>query len=307
MSSNEAPMLRIFLAFWLAVAPGPALAGSMTLMGMGGPAAATGGGCAQATTFLARTSLTGSDVTNYTNLICGMVTDGLITGNLSTTGCGSPFDVIYIFATSDSTTALLNICGTNYGGTLQGTSPPTFTAYSGFTGANLVGDYIDSNFNPSTATSPNYVQNSAHVSIWNLTNVATGIPMTSVVTGTASGQNLYPKFADNSTYARLNDNPEVGGIAIVDSRGHLLMNRSGATARQLYQNASTTLNGGATATYGSSPSQAPLNSDWSILGNDTNGSSRTAAMWSTGASLNSTQVTNFYSRLRTYMTAVGVP
>jgi len=64
--------------------------GSANAQGMGpGPGmvhSTGGGGCSQATTFLARTSLAGSDVTNYTNLICGMVTDGLITGDLSTTG-----------------------------------------------------------------------------------------------------------------------------------------------------------------------------------------------------------------------------
>lgn len=253
----------------------------------------SGGGCSQATTFLARTSLTGSDVTNYTNLICGMVTDGLITGDLSTTGCGTLFDVLYIFASVNQTTALLNICGTNFTGNNTGL---TFTAYSGFTPVG--GQLLQTSFNPTTASpTPNYAQNSAHLSSWNLTNSVT----TSVEINAGLGENIV--FVGGSVYARINDNPETGGFAVSDPRGHMLGNRSSSTARQLYQNASTTLIGGVTATYGSEPSQALINGTLDML---TTGD-HTLAMASIGGSLNSTQVTNFYNRLRTYMTAVGVP
>lgn len=266
----------------------------LTGAGRGTPTVASG--CSQATTFLARTSLTGSDVTNYTNLICGMVADSLITGDLSTTGCGSLFDVLYIFATADSTTALLNICGTSFTGINTSLS---FTSYSGFVGDSNPLHGIDTQFNPTTATSPNYVQNSAHLSEWNLTNTAAN----SKILDGGTGENLFPKFVDNNTYVRVNDNPESSGFSISDPRGHLFGNRSTSTARQLYQNASTTLNGGTAATYGSTPSQAPNNQSIQVL----QGAANTAAMISIGASLNSTQVTNFYNRLRTYMTAVGVP
>ena len=55
------------------------------------------GGCTAATNFLARTSLAGGDVTNYTTLICGLVTDGIITGDLSgARGCGTKLDLFYV-------------------------------------------------------------------------------------------------------------------------------------------------------------------------------------------------------------------
>lgn len=256
-------------------------------------AAGGGGGCSQATTFLARTSLAGSDVTNYTNLICGMVTDGLITGDLSTTGCGSLFDVLYIFATHDATNALFNICGSSFTGNPTGLA---FTAYSGFTATS--GQNFQTSFNPSTATSPNYTQNSAHLSVWNLVN--SGTTSGDIIAG-PGGENII--FAAGSIFARINDNPESSGFTASDFRGHVFGNRSSSTARQLYQNASTTLIGGTVATYPSTPSQAVLNNDFNMLGLG----DHTAAMASIGASLNSMQETNFYNRLRTYMTAVGVP
>lgn len=297
-------MSRWFLTFWCAAfiaccaLIGAGARAQLTMTGVGGGfGAAAPAGCSQATTFLARTSLTGSDVTNYTNLICGMVTDGLITGDLSTTGCGSLFDALYIFATKDQATAILNICSTNF--TVSNTFI-TFTAYSGFAGDSTSGHLLNTNFNPSTATSPTYVQNSAHVSIWNLTNGTDGNP---AVDGQTGGETFYPKFSDNNIYARINDSPASGGFAITDPRGLLLGNRSSSTARQLYQNASTTLNGGTAATYGSQSSGAVNNSSFLLLSN----TSWALAEASIGASLSSTQVTNFYNRLRTYMTAVGVP
>ena len=53
------------------------------------------GGCIAATNFLARTSsLSGTETTAYTNMICGLVTDGVITGNLSgVAGCGTGLGV----------------------------------------------------------------------------------------------------------------------------------------------------------------------------------------------------------------------
>src|SRR5229473_5562637 len=63
-------------------------------------AQAPGGGCSQATTFLARTSgLSGTETTAYTNLICGLVTDGVYPS----------LDALYIFATNTTTTANLNL------------------------------------------------------------------------------------------------------------------------------------------------------------------------------------------------------
>ena len=63
---------------------------------------ASGGSCTAATNYLARTSggNEGGNSANITTLICGLVTDGVITGNLSgaTGGCGSYLDAFYLGA-----------------------------------------------------------------------------------------------------------------------------------------------------------------------------------------------------------------
>lgn len=255
------------------------------------PAAAGGGADSAAyTNFIARTSgLNGAHLAAYKALLDGLTTDGLFNSD----GTTSVFDALYIFATADTTTAALNLCGATFNGN---PTSLTFTADSGYTATS--GQNFQTSFNPSTATSPKYVQNSAHLSVWNLVNSGT----TSVDISSGSlGQNLI--FLAGSIYARVNDNPESSGFTASDFRGHIFGNRSSSTARQLYQNASTTLIGGTVATYPSTPSQAPNNAD--IIG--ISSGDHTIAMISIGASLNSTQITNFYNRLRTYMTAVGVP
>jgi len=61
----------------------------------------------------------------------------------------------------------------------------------------------------------------------------------------------------------------------------------------------------------STTSQAVINFNFITLGvrksGTTAGSAYQCAMASIGSSLNGTDATNFYNRLRTYMTAVGVP
>lgn len=259
------------------------------------PAAAGGGADSAAyTNFIARTS--GLDATHlaaYKALLDGLTTDGLFNSD----GTTSFFDALYVFATADTTTARLNLCGATFNGN---PNTLTFTADSGYTAVG--GQLFQTSFNPTTASSPKYVQNSAHLSTWNTVN--SGTTSVDIVSGSAGENIIFVGGAGGSVYARVNDNPETGGFSISDVRGHMLGNRSSSTARQLYQNASTTLIGGPAATYGSEPSQAPINDTIDML---TTGD-HTLAMGSIGLSLNSTQVTNFYGRLHTYMqTIAGVP
>src|SRR5208282_4996530 len=68
-------------------------------------------GCAQATAFIARTSgLSTTEKNAYTAMICGMVTDGT----------WSLLDVLYIFATNNTTTAALNLVSSSFNGTVTG-------------------------------------------------------------------------------------------------------------------------------------------------------------------------------------------
>lgn len=287
----------------------PAGSGSMSLLGVGPPPVAAGGGCSQATNFLSRVtsaSLTidATHTTAYTNFICGMVTDGLITGSMNgansgSGACGSLFDVIYIDATNttggtNTTLALMNLCGTSYTGTVTGT--PTFTADKGYQAA-ASSDLIDTGFNPSSATTPNFVQNSAHMGGWNNTN---NTDTSTIMGNSVSTTNFYYKFSDNNLYSRINDASASSGYAISNPIGFLIGVRTGASAIGAYQN-------GSSLGTGSQASTTVTNANITLL--RANGAS-SSTVWqsgafSFGASLNSTQATSYFNRMCTYMKAVG--
>jgi hypothetical protein len=258
------------------------------------------GDSAAAVNFLARTSLTSPADDLYINaykaFLNGLTTDGLFNSDGST----NFFDFLYIWATKDQATALLNLVSANFPCT--NTGGLTFTANSGFAGANNPAQVIDSQFNPTTASSPKFTQDSAHLSIWNLGNTTSFGPICGA-SGDTTIEHLIPKFTgDGNLYARINDASSSGGFSITDSSGHIIGNRSSSTGREAYQNGSTTLNGGTVVSYGSTPSTTPVNANIIGLANVQSGSEMSA-----GASLNATQASNFYSRLRSFMTSVGVP
>lgn len=251
----------------------------------------------QTTAFLART--TGLDATHtsaYKALINGLVADGVF----------SNLDVLYIFATQDSATALLNLVSSSFNGIANGA--PTFTIDRGFTGvAASTTVYVNSGFNPTTAPSPKYTQNSAHVSIWSATDLTvagTGVGASSATYETS----IYPRFTDGNAYYRINDpDGSGGGIVVATAIGHYLANRSGSNVQQGYKNA---VDQGVV----NRVSGAPVSGNIYVLAYNNisavtagNGTSNQIASCSIGGNLSSTQVTAFYNRLRTYMTTVGVP
>jgi hypothetical protein len=204
-------------------------------------------------------------------------------------GTWAKMDILFIFATQDTTTAQLNLVSSTFSASLIST--PTFTADRGFTGNATAG--VTSNFNPATASSPNYVQDSAHLSTWNLSNISEAQAV--ILNGNGS-IGLYPSFSGTDFYGRVNDTGSPYTIG-ADNRGHLLTTRTTSTNRNGYQN------GGLLGSI-TQASSAPDNSIVKLLAD---GSTRQIAMMSAGGSLNATDELNFYNRLRTYMTAVGVP
>ena len=64
-------------------------------------------------------------------------------------------------------TALLNLCGTSYSLTDPSAAGVTFTTYQGWSGFSTNNAIIlDTNFNATTATSPNFTQNSTAFGAW---------------------------------------------------------------------------------------------------------------------------------------------
>ncbi len=269
---------------------------SMPLLGAGPGAGAPSSGGAESAAFLARTS--GLDSTHrnaYIALIDGLVADGV----------WSHLDVLHIYATDTTSNALLNLVSSSFSGVANGS--PTFTADRGYTGSTGSTVYIDTQFNPTTASSPKYVLNDAHLSVWDL---ATATTFDSAIghanAGDTSSALIIPKATDNKMYIRLNQAGLAGESFANGSSadGHYTASRSSSNHADAYRNASSLfVNGNGTNalinkniyTLGYNGASAPVGSICQL------------AMASIGSFLSSTDVTNFYNRLRTFMTVVGVP
>ncbi len=253
-----------------------------------------GNATSPADAFLARTSgLDGTHITAYTNLINGLDTDGLF----------AKLDFLHVYATQDSATALLNLVSTSFNGTSHGS--PTFTADRGYTGvesSNTV--YIDTGFTPSSGT-PQYTQNSAHLSAWALNNITSGHPAIGLVSsGAPNESDLYVKFSDNNTYYRVNG-AGASGFANATAIGHYIGTRTSSSNVDGYKNGSSV-----GSTSGSSQVTTALGNFYTLgINSDATplGSGHQLAAASAGAAFNSTEASNFYTRLRTFGTAVGVP
>jgi hypothetical protein len=232
--------------------------------------------------------------------------DTLIKG-LKADGVWSKLDRLWLLAAENSQAALTDLVGLTLA---TAVGSPTFTTDRGYTGtdATLATNYIDSGFNPTAGVT--FTQNSAHISAWCVGNVASvngGMLLGNDADAAgANANNILDTFTDGNVYARINDNASSGSQGAPASRqGHWIANRSGASASQLYNN-------GANFSSPNATSGAPTNSNMYILSENDFTTSRygtpnQVAMASMGGSLSSTDASNFYSRLRTYMTAVGVP
>ena len=236
--------------------------------------------------------------TAVTILICGLVTDGV----------WSKFDVFRIYATQDNVTARFNLVSSSFTADLNGS--PTFTADRGFTGVDASSSvYINSNYAPST-NGVQFTQNSAHISAWNITNAASGASG-GVITGADSGStrqvNILPKYSDGNAYFRINSDSASAGQSVTNSNasGHYIANRSASNATQGYRNGSSIVSNSVASTAPTSVNVFDLATNSS--NSPTFGAGYQMSASSLGASLSSTDVTNYYNRLRTYMTAVGVP
>lgn len=256
---------------------------------------ASGGGCSQATSFLSRVAsvpatLDATHSTAYTNLICGLVTDGVWT----------KLDGLYILATNtvtgtNTSVALLNLVSASFSPATP-SNGPTFTADRGYTG-NGSNASLSTGFNPSTAGG-NWTLNSAHMSVWQVT---VGANQSDIGT---SGDIIMPNFSGN-TFMWLDAGTGGGAIAADPSNngiGHYISSRTSSTNRDGYKN------GASLGNANSSTTTALSNSNVLLLGATANSfTAGQVAESSMGGALTSTDATNFYNRLRTYMTAVGVP
>lgn len=239
----------------------------------------------QALAFLARTvGLDAPHISAYKALINGLVTDGVWT----------KLDALYVFATQDPTTSLLNLVSSSFSATVN-TGAPAFAADRGYT--SLVGNSLTTNFNASTAGG-NYAQNSAHIMLW---NNATTVGDSNCQVDASASEAVYARFSDTNAYFRI-QNGSAGGFTTTTAHGFYLANRSAAGAWQGYKDT-------AQLGTGTDASSALSNSSFFVpaeSGGNTPSADQVSAV-GFGGSLSPTDAANYNSRMRAYMTTVGVP
>jgi hypothetical protein len=245
--------------------------------------------CTEAVAFLARTSgLPLNYKSDYSDLICGLKTDGVL----------AKLDILQVYATKDSATALLNLVSSSFNSTVFGS--PTFTVDRGYTGISNNVTGISPSFNPLHGGGV-YVKDSAHLGVWNLTNAtSTWAPIGGSF---GPGQGVNPKQTDGNAGFRVNETAN-HTVANADARGFYVGNRPSSTTVEGYKNGANilTVSAGSTGLMDSLLYFTSFNQDNTSFGSD----DQIAAV-TVGAGLTATDNTNLYNRLRTWMTARGVP
>lgn len=217
--------------------------------------------------------------------------DALISG-LKSDGVWTKLDRLWLFAAENATSALVDL---KAGVAATAVNSPSFSTNNGYTG-NGSSSYIDSNYNPTT-NATNFVQNSGCAFGWSNT---AGVDGGGLLGQSSVSIAIVPEYTDSNCYWGINTpaNESTGGLG--DGTGLWLANRSGASAEQLYRNGSSVATGTVT-------SQAVQNQNLFALRVADIYSARQCCCLGVGGSLNATEQGNLYNRLRTYMTAVGVP
>lgn len=255
--------------------------------------------CAPATAFLARTSgVSGGDQAAITAFMCGLVTDGLLT-NASSGYCGTLFDAIYLLAMNvQANGANLNLCSSSF--TLTPNGSPTFTADQGYTGVDSSATvYLDTGLNPSLGGT-NFVQNSAHFSVWSNTSTASTSSGGAAIGTDTAVNNIFPQYSSGSAFFRINDSGGGFNVAVANALGFYLANRTGPSAAAGYKNATSLGAGGA--------STAPVNANFAILSTGPSGGfgwGGQAMAATIGSQLTGTQITNLCHRLNLYLNTVS--
>lgn len=250
----------------------------------------------QAAAFLARTSgLDFAHTVAYSNLINGLVLDGV----------WAKLDVLYVFATANSTTALLNLVSSSFTGIANGS--PNFVADRGFTGVDASTTvYIDSQFNPTTATSPHFTANSCHLSAWVNTAVTPsasgGCLVGSDGSSSANRSNVFARYSDGNAYFRINDSGSSGGFANASSAGHYIASRTGASASAGYSSGAVL--GSPNAASGTLQNRNIFILALNNAGAPATGTGCQLTSASIGGGLTATDAANLYARLLAYLTTV---
>lgn len=255
------------------------------------------------TAFMARANalvtVDAGHISKYRALINGLNSD--FGGALAT-----KLDALYVFKTQASPSnglALLNLVQNAYDVTQHGCS---FTADSGFTGvAASTTDYLDTGFNPTTAASPKFLQDSASYGVVIVGSDQGGTVLQVMGEGASSSFNhIFPRYGsgDNHAYFRINSSTASGQSAATVSTalGHYTATRSSSSQNYGYID-------GTDQSVTTDASAAPENANFYILSNDdpvlghsNNGFGGTVSAAYIGGYLTPTEVGYLVSRLASW-------
>jgi hypothetical protein len=274
--------------------------------------------CTQAANFLARTSfLNGAESGAYTALICGLVSDGIITGtmngaNSGSGACGSILDALYILATNNTTTAALNLCGTSYSLITNGAT--TFVPDTGISGNGTTG-FLNTQFVPQSVTAPNFTVNSASIGAYDRTS-STVVSSTATIIGISSTSQSYiqPLTTAALMASDINTTTFPGQAPNTNRQGAWATSRTSNSTISIYKNGSSTpLATISTGDAATEPATASI--AFTILAQGTlSGSVPAGQKFTTdqisaafiGGALTGTQAAAINNRINAYMTALGV-
>lgn len=205
-------------------------------------------------------------------------------------------DALYLTAAANVQNARLNwVNPATF--TLTASGSVAFQVDRGFTG-NGINSYNNTQFTPTTAPSPKYVQDSAHLSIWSNTPG----PANPVDMGNSQAFLQTQLVAGNIFRAQINAGVSPSNFTTPNIAGHFIGQRVDSVTTTGYFNG-TFLGSGA------GPSQA-LTATAVALGGRPFGtqsfSTRQIAAGSIGASLTPAQALAFYNALASYMAAVNM-
>jgi len=279
-ASAQLSLANINIAKLLAFNPGLASYASVTWV-------------SQATAFFARlaTQPTPYRAAAYNALIQELVA----------TGVWAKLDGLYIFAATDAPTALTNLIQSSYG--LTATGSPTFTSNVGYTGTNGSSVYLNTGFNPATASSPNFTQNSASLFAYRSASPAGDAGgLAGIVGGTFKSVLYTPLTGGTPIYSALNSS-QGGTGAATDSSGIGLFEASRLTSSTII----TYLNGCPFQTL-TEASAAPTSADIIFLNDGTSGADGTTgtlAAAGMGAGLTDADSRNLYNAIANYLAAIA--
>ena len=242
----------------------------------------------------------GGSVSTYRTIALTTPLEDLIDG-LSDDGILAKLDRLWVFAQATQGDALTDLIAS---ASATAVNSPSFAANAGFT-SDGSSSYIDSNFVPST-DGIQYIQNTASMHVWSTTSRAAASGPTIMGVNLTNISLIALRESGNVFFGEINDSDFSFGPTNTDSSGFFTANRSSSTQREAYRN------GASLGTSGVTTAGAVPTGNIFILARNTGGA---PSNWETvqcaaaaiGGSFNTTQALNFYNRMRTYMTAVGVP